>query len=213
MVGTPRDSRTTTRLRTAIAALVVALCVLLCGPRSSQAQELVLSEHRLYLAGDTLKVDLALDSLFSAQSLDAIASGMTTSITVELRLEGKARFRPRQHTTAILLSHDIWEGRYQAVRQGGDTDTLTTGDFGEAQAFCSKVRSVALGPLPDEARDFVLKARVSVNPISEAQRKRTRSWLNFLQRGSLLELFFSLDTPTERTGWLEVWRFRREDLP
>jgi hypothetical protein len=213
MVGTPRDSRTTTRLRTVIAALVVALFVLLSGPRSTRAQELVLSGHRLYLSGDTLKVDLALDSLFSVQSLDAIASGMTTSITVELRLEGKGRFRPRQHTTATLLSHDIWEGRYQAIRQGGDTDTLTTGDFDEAQVFCSKVRRAALGPLPDEARDFVLKARVSVNPISEAQRKRTRSWLNFLQRGSLLELFFSLDTPTERTGWLEVWRFRREDLP
>jgi hypothetical protein len=213
MVGTPHNNRMIARLRAAATALAVALCVLLSGPRPSEAQELVLSEHRLYLASDTLRVNLRLDSLFSSQLLDAIASGMTTSITVELRLEGGAGFRPRQHRTSILLTHDIWEGRFLAVRRGSVTDTLSTDDFDEAEVFCSTVRHAAMGPLPDEGRIFVLKARVSVNPISEAQRKRTRSWLNFLERGSLLELFFSLDTPTERTGWLEVWQFRREDLP
>lgn len=197
-----------------VAAACLALALWgLAGPRPAGAQQLVLSEHRLSLRADTLMAHLEVDSLFSSRSMDAIASGMTTSISVELRLEGGRGFRTRQRTVVTLLMHDIWEGRYQAIRHGGRSDTLVTGDFAEAEAFCSVMPRVDLGPLPADRGPYVLKMRVSVDPISEAQRRRTRNWLNFLDRGSILELFISLDTPTERTDWLEVRRFRREDLP
>ncbi len=211
MAATPRPIEHTRGIRISTLGLLIAAAVCLARPPVAAAQNLLLSTHRLYLVGDTLRVDLALDSLFSARSLDAIASGMTTSIEVELRLEARRGFRPRQRTVRALLIHDIWEGRYQAIRHGSVADTLATTDFEVAESFCSGLSGVTMGPVPGDDT-YVLRTRVSVNPISEDQRLRTRSWLNFLEKGSILELFFSLDTPIERSEWLEVERFRREDL-
>ena len=52
-----------------------------------------------------------------------------------------------------------------------------------------------------------------VNPISPEQKVRTRKWLNLLERGSILELFFSLDLRGNDNDWVEIARFRKQDLP
>ena len=179
---------------------------------SAHSQELVLRHQNVYLSGDTIRVDLQLDSLFSNRSRNALESGMTTSITIELQLEGNGGFRRRDRVVATMLEHDIWEGRYLGIRQGSRRDTLETRAFREAERFCTELTGVSLGPTPPANGELVLRARVSVNPITEEQHRRTRKWLNFLHRGSILELFISLDTSTERTDWLDVARFRSEDL-
>ncbi|MDA0746308.1 MAG: hypothetical protein O2954_07300 [bacterium] len=167
--------------------------------------------RKIYLETDTLTLDIQLDSLFSQRSLDAIASGMNTSVILELRLNADDRGRTLEQVLARRLEHDIWEGQYLVIEQSPMPDTSFTSSFREATKFCSEFNQIALGPLP-EGLAFTLQARISVNPISIEQEQRTRRWLNFLQKGSLLELFISLDRPSERTRWLDIGRFRPEDL-
>ena len=176
------------------------------------AQEIAIGERRLYLQEDLLRLDIKLDSLFSHGALDAIESGMTTSVTLEFRLESERRSRILEKTLEIRVDHDIWEGRYRVVRQTSMPDTLRTADFKIAEQFCSDLHGIVLGAPPPGIRQFILRARIAVNPISPEQRQRTRKWLNLLEQGSLLELFISLDRPSERTRWIEVGRFSPEGL-
>ena len=102
-------------------------------------------------------------------------------------------------------------GRYRVVRDTGRLDTLQTAHFDTVKTYCSVLRGLSIGPLP-EGRDFRLRLRVGVTPISVEQERRSRRWLNVLQRGSLLELFISLDRPTKRSPWIDVSQFSPEDL-
>ena len=167
----------------------------------------------LYLRGDTLTVDIRVDSLFSKRAQDAIASGMTTSIEYEFLLEPDGPIDATRLAIGIQLDHDIWEGQYRVIRNASQPDTLVTRGFVEATTFCTDLSGLRLGPLSDEPVPLVLKVRVHVNPISPEQEARTRRWLNLLDRGSVLELFFSLGPRGEGVGWIEIARFRKSDLP
>lgn len=181
-------------------------------PRSAPAQTITLGKRQVYIQADTLKLDVVLDSLFSQRALDAIESGMTTSITLELRLGPEDNFKPLDQILRIRLDHDIWEGQYHVVRHASMPDTLQTASFDTVRSFCSNLKDITLGPLSSTGKQFVLQARVGVNPISPEQQQRTRKWLNLLEKGSLLEFFIPLDRPSERTRWIEVGRFNIEDL-
>jgi hypothetical protein len=171
------------------------------------------SKPTLYLSGDTLLVDLNLDSLFSQRTSDAIASGMTTSIAYDILLEPVGPARPIRRVISLRLDHDIWEGRYQVARQTESPDTLVTMDLEEATRYCSSFTGLAIAPLPDDAVPYVLRIRTIVNPISPEQKVKTRKWLNLLERGSVLELFFSFEPKNDDQDWVEVARFRKDDLP
>lgn len=178
---------------------------------SPAAGQVTVLSRRLYLQADTLRLDVQLDSLFSRRALDAIASGMVTSILLEFRLDAPGRGKLLEQILAVRLEHDIWEGQYRVIHHASGPDTLHTADFAEVQRFCSDLKGIVLGPTPG-VQAFSLRMRVGVNPISVEQEQRTRRWLTFLQKGSLLELFISLDRPLERTRWIDVGRFSTEDL-
>ena len=180
-------------------------------PGRSDARDVVIAARTLYLQADTLRLDIKLDSLFSRRALDAIASGLITSAVMEFRLDSERQSKAREFAVGLRLDHDIWEGRYQVVREAGRRDTLQTTNFDSVRIFCSTFHGLAFGPLP-EGRNFQLRLRVGVTPISIEQEQRSRRWLNVLQKGSLLELFFSLDRPSERTPWIEISQFSPEDL-
>jgi hypothetical protein len=181
-------------------------------PAEGWAREILVTTRRVYLEADTLRLDIGLDSLFSRRSMDAIESGMTTSITMEFQIGSRRKARLLNPVLDIRLNHDIWEGRYTVIRHRAVPDTLITTDFEEASWFCSHMEGIALGPAPAETGELSLRTRVGVDPISPEQRRRTRSWLDFLDEGGVLEFFISLDRPSERTNWLELDRFTLEDL-
>ena len=180
-------------------------------PVRSDARDVVVAKRNVYLQADTVRLNVELDSLFSRRALDAIASGLITSVVMEIRLDSEPQSKAREFAVGLRLDHDIWEGRYQVVREAGRRDTLQTTDFDSVSTFCSTLHGLSLGPLP-EGRSFRLRLRVGVTPISIEQEQRSRRWLNVLQKGSLLELFFSLDRPSERTPWIEIGRYSPEDL-
>lgn len=167
----------------------------------------------IYLQGDTLKLDATLDSLFSRRTLDAIESGMTTSIVMQFRIESGGTSRVLERTIALRLEHDIWEGLYRIVRYARTPDTLQTTDFNTAKRYCTDLSNFALGTLSDSDPPYVLLSQIEVNPISPEQQQRTRKWLNLLEEGSLLEFFISLDRPSEQTRWIEIKRFNPNSLP
>lgn len=173
------------------------------------AREIVISEQRVYVERDTLKLDLALDGLFSERTLDAIESGMTTSVLLEFRVRTVGGDFG-SHAAKIRLEHDIWEGHYRVIRHASRPDTLETAVFDSATAFCSMLKAFPLGVLPSRDERFGLHLSVEVSPISPEQQQRTRRWLNLLEKGSLLELFISLDRPAERTQWIEIWNNTQE---
>jgi len=158
-------------------------------------------------------LDVTVDSLFSKRVDDAIASGMTTSIGYEFSLEPVGPQRSARKAIRLRLDHDIWEGRYQIVRESGHADTLVTDSLSVATRFCSNLSSVQIATLTDARAPFVLKARVMVNPITPEQEAKTRRWLNLLERGSVLQLFFSFEPKDNQHPWVEIARFRKDDLP
>ena len=176
------------------------------------AQQPVIRDSRLYVLQDTLMSDVHMDSLFTPRALDAIVSGMKTSIILEFQVVPR-RGRSRTHLKNLKLQHDIWEGRYEIIRQADPPDTLRTREFAEVQRFCSQHRSISLGAIEESDRPLVVLLRIAVNPISVEQEQRTRRWLQFLKRGSILELFVSLDRPFDRTSWLEIGRLTAEPAP
>jgi hypothetical protein len=188
------------------------LLFFVCPTLVDAARGPTVSAQRLHLTGDSLTLHIAIDSLFSRRSLDAIESGMTTSITVELRLEAEDGPRLFEQALRIGLEHDIWEGRYRVVRHASGTDVLQTSDFAVAERFCTELDSIGLSPIPALPGHLILKAKVTVSPISPEQQRRTRRWLDILERGTILELFISLDRPSEQTRWIEIKRFSLEEL-
>ncbi len=120
--------------------------------------------------------------------------------------------KPLRRGVKLRLEHDIWEGRYIVIRQAAVLDTLITDAFEEVTRFCSDVMGTTIGTI-SAGVPFILKARALVNPISTEQEARTRKWLNLLEGGSVLELFFSLEPKEDGREWVEIARFRKEDLP
>ena len=170
-----RGAKTARRLRLLIWA---GLLFLMCPALVAAARGPTVSARRLHLTGDTLRLDLAIDSLFSRRAMDAIESGMTTSVTVELRLEAEDGPRLFEQALQMGLEHDIWEGRYRVVRHASGTDVLQTTDFTAAERFCAELDSIGFGPIPFLPGHLVLKAKVTVSPISPEQQRRTRRWLD-----------------------------------
>ena len=95
-------------IQTMIACLM-GLTIALVHPAQAQ-----LSRERLevYVQSDTLRLDISIDSLFSKRAVDAIESGMTTSIAIHFRLtdSGTPLFA---RSLIKRLEHDIWEGQYR----------------------------------------------------------------------------------------------------
>ena len=193
-------------------AIWLSLFFFVAAPTAYSAQNATLAERRIYVQKDTLRLDIGLDSMFSQRVLDAIASGMTTSIALEFQLVTARGGRIGARTLHTRLDHDIWEGEYRIHRPGSVPEILLTTDFQEADSLCSHVEGVSLGAVPSTPDEIVLRVRANVDPISPEQEQRTRRWLNLLEAGSFLELFISLNRPSERTPWLEAARFRIEDL-
>ena len=194
-------------IQTMIACLM-GLMIALVHPAQAQ-----FSRERLevYVQSDTLRLDISIDSLFSKRAIDAIESGMTTSIAIHFRLTDRGN---PLFTRSLIkrLEHDIWEGQYRLIKQVPQPDTLYATHFEDIQKACSELQGLALAvpPLPDTP--LTLQARIDINPISPEQQERTRRWLKVLKKGSLLEFFFSLERPTP-SNWIDLLVFRPNALP
>ena len=193
-------------------AIWLSLFFFVAAPTAASAQYATVAERRVYVQKDTLRLDIGFNSMFTQRVLDAIASGMTTSIALEFQLVTARGGRIGAETLHIRLDHDIWEGEYRIHRFGSVPETLLTTDFQEAYSLCARLEGIPLGAVPPTPDELVLRVRANVDPISPEQKQRTRRWLDLLEKGSFLELFISLNRPSERTAWLEVARFRIEDL-
>jgi len=190
----------------------LSLLFFLIASERAAAQRIGVRTHGLYVQGDTLRLDIQLGDLFTPRILEAIESGMTTSIALEFRLEPQQKSPFSDRVLLIRLDHDIWEGTYRVTRHGASSDTLYSADFEAVKRFCSNLTGVPIATSLPQERMFVLYAKVKVDPISPEQQERTRKWLNLLSKGSLLELFISLDRPFAGTRWMKIQRFTIGDL-
>ena len=190
-------------------SLLASGAIGLLGPVSSQV---VMTPPTVYVHGDSLYVDVVVDSLFSQRAQDAIASGMRTSIIHQFRLTAD-RSPTLVRSVVIQLDHDIWESRYTVVRSDHALDTLTTETFQDVERAVTVLTGMPIGLLDQSEKSYRLAFRSRVDLISPEQERRTRRWLNLLERGSILELFFSLDPGEQNISWSEIARFSRNDLP
>ena len=192
-------------IRTLTVCLLVSVQPLL-------AQHIPQDSLYIYVQSDTLRLDATIDSLFSKRAIDAIETGMTTSIAVQFRLRTGRGDNLGLRGLLRRLEHDIWEGQYRLIRQSARPDTQITSHFEDIRHACSELQGVTLAqlPLPDEP--ITLQVRIDVNPISPEQRERTRQWLKIIEKGSFLEFFFSLDRSTS-PEWIDLFRFRPSALP
>lgn len=176
------------------------------------AQHIPQDSLYIYVQSDTLRLDATIDSLFSKRAIDAIETGMTTSIAVQFRLRTGRGDNLGLRSLLRRLEHDIWEGQYRLILQSARPDTQITSHFEDIRRACSELQGVTLAqlPLPDEP--ITLQVRIDVNPISPEQRERTRQWLKIIEKGSFLEFFFSLDRSTS-PEWIDLFRFRPSALP
>jgi len=176
------------------------------------AQHIPQDSLYIYVQSDTLRLDATINSLFSKRAIDAIETGMTTSIIVQFRLRTGRGDNLGLRSLLRRLEHDIWEGQYRLIRQSVRPDTQITSHFEDIRRACSELQGVTLAqlPLPDEP--IILQVRIDVNPISPEQRERTRQWLKIIEKGSYLEFFFTLDRSTS-PEWIDLFRFRPSALP
>ena len=177
------------------------------------AQQLAPSQVEVYVQTDTLKLDVRIDSTFTQNHIDAIESGMTASITIQLRLLGTRNTRLAEVEMNKQLEHDIWEGQYRLINLTATPDTLVSDDFESIRQICTDIRGIALTnrPLPNDL--LTLQARVHIDPITPEQQERTRRWLKILRKGSLLEFFFSFRKPNPPTPWVNLLQFKPSALP
>ena len=176
------------------------------------AQHIPQDSLYIYVQSDTLRLDATIDSLFSKRAIDAIESGMTTSIVVQFRLRTGRGNNLGLRNLHRRLEHDIWEGQYRLIRQSARPDTQIASHFEDIRRACSELQGIALAQLPFPEEPIILQARINVNPISPEQRERTRQWLKIIEKGSYLEFFFSLDRSTV-PEWIDLFQFRPSALP
>ena len=176
------------------------------------AQHIPQDSLYIYVQSDTLRLDATINSLFSKRAIDAIETGMTTSIIVQFRLRTGRGDNLGLRSLLRRLEHDIWEGQYRLILQSARPDTQITSHFEDIRRACSELQGITLTqlPLPDEP--ITLQVRIDVNPISPEQRERTRQWLKIIEKGSYLEFFFTLDRSTS-PEWIDLFRFRPSALP
>lgn len=177
------------------------------------AQTIGPNQVQVYVQNDSLKADVDIDSVFTQEHIDAIESGMTASITVQLRLLRSRNTRIVETEINKQLEHDIWEGKYRLVTFTDPPDTLITESFEEVSRFCTDIQNVTLTPMPLPDEMLILQARVHIDPITPEQQERTRRWLKILRKGSLLEFFFSFRKPNPPTPWVNLMQFRPSALP
>lgn len=189
---------------------LVACVFATCSP--ALAQHIPPDSLYVYVRADTLRVDATVASLFSKRALDAIESGMTTSIAVQFRLRTGRGEQVGQRGLTMRLEHDIWEGQYRLIRPFARPDTLIASHFEAIRRACSQLRGIDLTALPLPNVPLTLQVRIAVNPISPEQQARTRRWLKILEKGSYLEFFYSLDSPPS-SEWLDAIQFRPSALP
>lgn len=182
-------------------------------PHRASAQEIGPNQVQVYVQNDSLKADVDIDSVFTQEHIDAIESGMTASITVQLRLLRSRNTRIVETEINKQLEHDIWEGKYRLVTFTTPPDTLITESFEEVSRFCTDIQNVSLAPMPLPDEMLILQARVHIDPITPEQQERTRRWLKILRKGSLLEFFFSFRKPNPPTPWVNLMQFRPSALP
>lgn len=176
------------------------------------AQHIPQDSLYIYVQADTLRLNATIDSLFSKRAIDAIESGMTTSIAVQFRLRTSRGDNLGQSSLLRRLEHDIWEGQYRLIRQSAQPDTQITSHFEDIRRACSELQGITLAQLPFPDEPITLQVRIDVNPISPEQRERTRQWLKIIEKGSFLEFFFTLDRSTS-SEWIDLFRFRPSALP
>ena len=193
--------------------ICLALFTLIIGPGTVSGQQIRLDQMQIYVQSDTLKLDAQIDTLFSRRTLNAIETGMTASILIQFRLATGPQTILRPHPILSRLEHDIWEGEYRVVRFSNQPDTLETTSFDTVRTYCAQLQGIPLGPLPGSDRELTLQYHIEVNPISPEQQRRTRRWLNLLERWSLLEFFIQLNRSSEGTGWIDLLRFIPSSLP
>lgn len=192
-------------------SLTLILLLMLSLPPLARAQEIPLDRLQLYVQADTVKIDAEIDSLFSRRSLNAIASGMTASIAIHFRLVTARGERLSETALHRRLEHDIWEGTYRLIEFSNPPDTLVTPRFDVVKKACATIQSMPLVALPLPEQSLTLQTRIHVDPISPEQQERTRRWLNILQKGSLIEFFFSLESTQQ--NWTHLIAFRPASLP
>lgn len=190
--------------------MLIACLLATCQP--AFAQHIPQDSLHVYVQSDTLRVDATIAALFSKRAIDAIESGMTTSIAVQFRLRTGRGEQVGQRGLTSRLEHDIWEGEYRLIRQAAQADTSITSDFEDIRRACSELQGIDLVALPLPSVPLTLQVRIDVNPISPEQQARTRRWLKILEKGSYLEFFYSLDRPPS-ADWVDVIQFRPSALP
>ena len=67
-------------------------------PGHANARDVAVGAKKVYLEADTLKLNVNLDSLFSRRALDAIASGLITSVVMEFRLDSDRQSKALEYT-------------------------------------------------------------------------------------------------------------------
>ena len=110
----------------------------------------------------------------------------------------------------MRLDHDIWEGQVPGGAPYRPAGHPSDRPFRHGQNVLLCPPGASAGSASDGGTSscaFALASRhlrgtgTAFTPL-----------LNVLQKGSLLELFISLDRPTKRTPWIEVSQFSPEDL-
>ena len=111
-------------IQTLVACMLVSVSL-----QPALAQHIPQDSLHIYVQSDTLRLDATIDSLFSKRAIDAIESGMTTSIAIQFRLRTGRGDNLGQRNLLRRLEHDIWEGQYRLIRQSARPDTLITVSF------------------------------------------------------------------------------------
>lgn len=194
------------------------LASLLAAPAG--AGEVTVSDRRLVTDGRRLLLDLRLRGIFSVRARNAIAAGLTTGLTHEIRL-GVARRRAVERQVAFEIRHDVWEDQYLVIRRPSRPDTVRTRDFETVERFCAVLDSVDLAPLEalTVGETFELKFRTRLETISPEQARRTRKWLESgdgsegegagirVDLGDIIDFFFNIYRSQEQTDWIHLGQF------
>ena len=167
----------------------------------------------IYVQSDTLRVDATIASLFSKRAIDAIESGMTTSIVVQFRLRTGRGDQVGQRGLTTRLEHDNM-GRgippHPTSRAGRHVDTrrvLRTFDAGVPD-----FRGSIWPRFPCPTYPLTLQVRIDVNPISPEQQERTRRCSRFWKRAVISNFFIRWTAPPS-SEWVDVIKFRPSALP
>ena len=203
----------------ALRTLLLALALALGTAKGAEANEVTVVSRRVVPDGKWLLLDLRLNDLFSPRTRNAVEAGLTTALTVELRLN-TGRRRGVDREIGFEIRHDIWEGQYLVLKRASPPDTLRTPEFADVERFCAEMKGVELIPLQDlrPGERLNLKFRVRADTVSPEQARRTRKWLEpsddpdaedargglRVDFGDIIDFFFNIYKPQERSGWIDI---------